>query len=106
MNAVLGTVAVWNDEEGWGVLRTPDGLTVFCHCSHVAMDGFRTLEPGQRIFFDYEVPGQDGCDARVLTAARPGSNTAPLTLNRKSAGPGGGYISNLMITFDPPPAAE
>jgi CspA family cold shock protein len=68
---VTGTVRDWSDEEGWGVLLTPDGLTVFCHFSHVTGAGYRTLTPGSRVFFDYETPGQDGCDARVLTSARP-----------------------------------
>jgi cold shock CspA family protein len=30
---VVGTVQEWYGEEGWGVLRTPDGLSVFCHFS-------------------------------------------------------------------------
>lgn len=51
------------------MLLTPDGPTVFCHCSDV--DRYKTLTPGSRVSFDYETPGQDGCDARVLTAARP-----------------------------------
>jgi CspA family cold shock protein len=68
---VLGTVREWSNEDGWGVLLTSDGLTVFCHYSQLEMDGYRTLAPGSRVEFDYETPGQDGCDARVLTAARP-----------------------------------
>lgn len=68
---VVGTVRDWYDEDGWGVLLTPDGLTVFCHFSAVAVDGYATLTPGIRVSFDYETPGQDGCDARVLTTARP-----------------------------------
>lgn len=53
------------------MLLTPDGLTVFCHFSHVAVDGYATLVPGTCVSFDYETPGQDGCDARVRTTARP-----------------------------------
>jgi cold shock protein len=68
---VSGTVRDWYGEEGWGVVLTPDGLTTFCHFSDVEMDGYRTLSPGDRVEFDYETPGQDGCDARVRTSARP-----------------------------------
>ncbi|MDX6275339.1 MAG: cold shock protein [Frankiales bacterium] len=68
---VIGTVRDWDNQEGWGVLLTPDGLTVFCHFSVVAADGYRTLTVGSRVRFDYETPGQDGCDARVLTSAQP-----------------------------------
>ena len=49
----------------------PDGLSVFCHFSHVLLDVFRTLAAGQHVRFSYETPGQDGCDARVLSSARP-----------------------------------
>ena len=68
---VIGTVRDWYDRDGWGVLLTPDGLTVFCHFSDVDVDGYKTLTPGTSVSFDYETPGQDGCDARVLTAAKP-----------------------------------
>jgi hypothetical protein len=35
------------------------------------MDGYRSLEPCQRVFFDDEMPGQDGDEARVLTSVEP-----------------------------------
>jgi len=67
----IGTVDVWHAEDGWGVLKTPDGRTVFCHFSHVDLPGYRELLPGQAVEFDYFTPGQDGCDATVRTRARP-----------------------------------
>ena len=69
--SVIGTVRDWYDEEGWGVLTTPDGLTVFCHFSNVGIDGFRALTPGTHVSFAYDTPGQDGCDARVRGDATP-----------------------------------
>jgi CspA family cold shock protein len=69
--AVVGTVEVWHAEDGWGVLRTPGGLSVWCHFSHVIAEGYRELSAGDRVSFDYETPGQDGCEGRVLTAAAP-----------------------------------
>ena len=68
---VTGTVEVWHAEHGWGVLRTPDDVAVWCHFSQVEMEGYRSLEPGQRVSFDYETPGQDGYAARVLTSVKP-----------------------------------
>ncbi len=68
---VVGTVQEWYGEEGWGVLRTPDGLSVFCHFSAIEMPGYRALRPGQQVRFDYYTPGQDGCDACVMTRAVP-----------------------------------
>lgn len=67
----MGRVVVWHAEEGWGVLRTPDGLDVWCHFSQLEMEGYRSLEPGQRVSFDYETPGQDGYEGRVLTSVKP-----------------------------------
>jgi cold shock CspA family protein len=37
---VIGIVRDWSNRDGWGVLLTPDGLTVFCHYSQVEMDGY------------------------------------------------------------------
>jgi len=67
---VHGTVETRYAEEGWGVLRTPDGLSVFCHFSHIEADGYRELHTGQKVTFDYRTPGQDGCDASVRTTVR------------------------------------
>jgi cold shock CspA family protein len=97
---VVGTVETWHDGEGWGVLRTPDGLSVFCHFSNVEMDGPKALVAGTSVWFDYETPGQDGCDARVLTAARPGLADADRPLGSlASAQPLSGMVQRATITF-------
>ncbi|ROZ85991.1 cold shock domain-containing protein [Gordonia sp. OPL2] len=62
----IGTVRLWHDEEGWGVLdsdATPGGA--WAHFSEVAGKGFRTLTPGQVVEFDYENHGQDGYNFRA-----------------------------------------
>ncbi|AZG48083.1 cold-shock protein [Gordonia insulae] len=62
----VGTVCIWHDEEGWGVLdsdATPGGA--WAHFSEVAGTGFRSLTPGQVVEFDYEDHGQDGYDFRA-----------------------------------------
>jgi CspA family cold shock protein len=79
---VVGTVEIWHREGGWGVLRIPDDLTVFCHFSDVEAEGFVELRAGESVWFDYETPGQDGCDARVLSAARPGTADSDVPLGR------------------------
>lgn len=79
---VVGTVEAWHSEDGWGVLRTSDGLSVFCHFSDVEVQGYAELLVGSSVWFDYETPGQDGCDARVLTAARPGDANPDVPLGR------------------------
>lgn len=106
--AVLGTVESWNDQDGWGVLRTPGGLSVFCHLLHLELPGQFGLRPGSSVFFDYEEPGQDGCDARVLTAARPAvlsGHNPPLMKASNPVGEDstGTYESHLTITWDGAP---
>jgi CspA family cold shock protein len=63
---VTGTVRAWYSEEGWGVLVSPDlEGTAFAHFSAVDMPGYRDLQEGQPVQFQYETPGQDGCDHRA-----------------------------------------
>ena len=97
----VGEVVRWSFEDGWGVLRsgTVDGL-VFAHFSDIRdQPGFRSLEPGQRVWFRFETPGQDGCQARAtdVWSAGPPFDTVP-----EPQGPAGAYRSDLQITFDPP----
>ncbi|MFF7138207.1 cold-shock protein [Streptomyces sp. NPDC008196] len=69
---VTATVREWNDEEGWGVLdspETPGGY--FGHYSDIQAPGFRTLSPGQQVDLKWEAPGfkQDGYDYRAVSIA-------------------------------------
>ncbi|MFD5634612.1 MULTISPECIES: cold-shock protein [unclassified Streptomyces] len=67
---VTATVREWSDEEGWGVLdspETPGGC--FGHYSDIRAPGFRTLSPGQEVDLKWEAPGfkQDGYDYRAVS---------------------------------------
>ncbi|WKE71646.1 cold-shock protein [Streptomyces sp. WP-1] len=67
---VTATVREWSDEEGWGVLdspETPGGC--FGHYSDIQGSGFRTLSPGQEVDLIWEAPGfkQDGYDYRAVS---------------------------------------
>lgn len=101
---VVGSLERWHHQEGWGVLRTSAGLSVFCHYSDVEVHGYADPQVGSLVWFDDETPGQDGCDARVLTAARPGraNPDVPLgTLKRKSPEPPSlAFRSRLTVTYD------
>ncbi|MFF1678839.1 cold-shock protein [Streptomyces sp. NPDC058256] len=66
---VTGTVREWHDEEGWGVLdspETPGGC--WGHYSVIQTRGFHTLSPGQRVDLQWEAPGykQDGYTYRAV----------------------------------------
>jgi CspA family cold shock protein len=69
---VTATVREWIDEEGWGVLdspETPGGR--FAHYADIQTTGFRTLSPGQQVDLTWEAPGfkQDGYDYRAVSIA-------------------------------------
>lgn len=100
--SVVGVVEVWHSEDGWGVLRTPDGLSVWCHFSQVAVDGYKELAVGEQVRFDYETPGQDGCDGRVLISAQPLDAGIAGVVQEPSppSDMSGAYESHLVITFD------
>jgi CspA family cold shock protein len=58
------TVKTWNDEEGWGVLVSPEVRgEIWAHFSAIDGPGYRGLEPGQTVTCDVEDLGgavQDG----------------------------------------------
>ena len=73
MKIVVGTVISWDADEGWGVLRSAEvDSDIFAHFSELLMDGYRSLQPGQTVRFEFEhfPSGQDGYvyRARNLTA--------------------------------------
>ena len=54
-----GTVRWWKDEKGYGRITADDGEVLFAHFSALSMDGFRTLEEGQRVSFAWNGGIQD-----------------------------------------------
>ncbi|WP_020500047.1 cold-shock protein [Sciscionella marina] len=57
-----GTVKFFKAEKGWGAITSPDlsgGHDAFVHFSAIEMDGFRVLETGDEVEFDYHAAQQD-----------------------------------------------
>jgi cold shock CspA family protein len=48
-----GTVRWWNDKKGYGFLTREDGQDVFVHHSALQCEGFKTLEDGEAVEFDF-----------------------------------------------------
>ena len=57
-----GTVKWFNAEKGYGFIAVDGGQDVFVHYSAIQMDGYKSLEEGQRVEFDV-TQGQKGPQA-------------------------------------------
>jgi CspA family cold shock protein len=57
-----GTVKWFNADKGYGFIAVDGGKDVFVHYSAIMMDGYRSLEQGQRVEFEI-TQGQKGPQA-------------------------------------------
>jgi CspA family cold shock protein len=49
-----GTVKWFDDRKGYGFIERENGEDVFVHFSNVNMEGFKSLEQGDKVSFDVE----------------------------------------------------
>jgi CspA family cold shock protein len=64
----VGTVKWFNGEKGYGFIAVDDGADVFVHYSAIEMDGYKSLQEGQRVEFDV-TQGAKGPQAESVKAA-------------------------------------
>ncbi|MFG1798139.1 cold-shock protein [Nocardia sp. NPDC049149] len=63
-----GIVKFYKTEKGWGAIASaelPAGCDAFVHFSVIEGTGFRALDPGDRVDFDYEAAQQDSFQFRA-----------------------------------------
>ncbi len=63
-----GTVKWFNSEKGYGFIAVDGGEDVFVHFSAITMDGYKTLNDGQRVEFEV-TQGQKGPQAEQVRIA-------------------------------------
>lgn len=98
--AIEGTVRVWLEDEGWGVIdtdQTPGGC--WTHFSSVHTAGYRTLSAGQKVMVDWEVGGQDGYAFRAVRAWPAGEQPVDQMVTPGGAH-GSAYSSSLTLAWD------
>ena len=63
-----GVVKWFNAEKGYGFISQDDGPDVFVHFSAIDMQGYKSLEEGQRVEFEV-TQGQKGPQASNVRAS-------------------------------------
>ena len=95
----VGTVREWHEELGWGVIDSPDTPGgCWAHFSHVAVPGYRSLQPGQAVTLEWTSHGQDGFAYRAVRVWPAAEDPE----QGEREGPAGAYTSLLQISFDEP----
>ena len=76
-----GVVKFYKPEKGWGAIscdELPDGQDVWVHFSTIEASGYRELEAGDIVDFDYEAAQQDSFEFRATRARRLESGPKPV----------------------------
>lgn len=61
-----GTVKNFNAEKGYGFIRTDEGKDVFFHFSAIQCEGYKTLNPGDEVEYEFEAT-EKGLRANKVT---------------------------------------
>ncbi len=66
-----GTVKWFNPEKGYGFISQADGEDLFVHFSEIQMDGFKTLDEGDRVEFEVG-PGKKPGETQAINVRKIG----------------------------------
>ena len=64
----FGTVKWFNESKGYGFIESDEGSDLFVHFSEIQMDGYKTLNEGQRVEFEV-TEGRKGPQPSKVRAA-------------------------------------
>lgn len=82
-----GVVKFFKAEKGWGAIscdELPDGQDAWVHFSNIEAAGYRALDAGDIVDFDYEEARQDSFNFRATRVRRLESGPPPI-LRREGA---------------------
>jgi CspA family cold shock protein len=68
-----GVVKFYKSEKGWGAISSaelPDGMDAWVGFMHIECNGYRSLEAGDAVDFDYEAAQQDSFRYRATRARK------------------------------------
>lgn len=63
-----GLVKWFNDHKGYGFIEQENGEDVFVHFSVIEMDGYKTLQEGTEVEFEF-ISGEKGLQATKVVKA-------------------------------------
>ncbi len=61
-----GTVKWFSERKGYGFIEKDEGGDIFVHHSAIQVDGFKTLQEGQRVSFEVEEGRKGPAAANVI----------------------------------------
>ena len=75
---MTGTVKWFNNQKGYGFISDSEGNDIFVHYSGLVMDGFKTLEEGQKVTFDTEQDPKNSQKLRAVNVCKQATNVVKL----------------------------
>ena len=94
-----GTVRLWSDGEGWGVIDSPDTPGgCWAGFMHVRVAGFASLQPGVEVELEWEPVSQDGFDFCAVSVWPVGAEP----VYKRGSQTGDAYRSSLVFAQDDP----
>ena len=67
---MTGTVKWFNNQKGYGFISDSEGNDIFVHYSGLVMDGFKTLEEGQKVTFETEPDPKNSAKLRAVNVQK------------------------------------
>ena len=64
-----GTVKWFNNQKGYGFISDEGGNDVFVHFSAINVEGFKTLNEGQRVTFETETDPKNSSKLRAVNVS-------------------------------------